>query len=122
MARPVQTIGFATAATFLVATGCAGPPPGPPNLAFDGVYSGTSTFLTNISDICEPLPPIRDFRVSNGEVRYFAFRGYIRPNGTVTMQAGDGYVTGKFSGKHFEGQTYAPGGPCTYELSLDRNA
>ena len=108
--------------TVLLAAGCAGPPPGPPNLAFDGVYSGTSTFLTNISDICEPLPPIRDFRVSNGEVKYFAFRGYIRANGTVTMQAGDGYVTGKFTGTHFEGQTYSPGGPCTYALSLDRNA
>lgn len=104
----------------LLLAGCATRPPGPPNLAFDGTYAGTSTFLTNISDICTELPPITDFRVRNGEVSYFAFHGYIRPNGTVTMQAGDGYVTGKFTGRHFQGQTYSPGGPCTYELSLDR--
>jgi hypothetical protein len=100
--------------------GCAHAPPGPRNTAFDGSYSGTSSFITNLADTCEPLPPIKDFNVVGGEVRYFAFRGYIRPDGTVTMQAGDGFVTGQFSGRHFQGRTYSPGGPCTYELSLDR--
>ena len=102
--------------------GCAGMHQGPVVTTFDGTYAGTSRFLTNIGDTCTALPPITDFRVRNGEVLYFAFRGAVRPDGSVTMQAGDGYVLGQFTGTHFQGRTVSPGGPCTYELSLDRVA
>jgi hypothetical protein len=112
--------GRAAIAGAVLVAGCATVPAGPPVTAFDGTYAGTSRFLSNISQTCQTLPPITDFRVRDGEVTYFAFRGRIRPDGSVRMQAGDGYVEGRFAGGHFEGRTISPGGPCTYELSLNR--
>jgi hypothetical protein len=79
----------------------------------------SGTFVGVGRTLCENPLRINNFIVSGDTVTFGRFRGTIRPDGTLEMQAGGSFVYGKFNGSHFDGRFWAPPPTCTYQLSLN---
>ncbi len=85
----------------------------------NGAYAGIGRVLADPGGLCGDPIRITNFRVSGNRVSFGSFNGVIQPNGDLTMQAGPRYITGRFTGTHFEGRFWQPGPSCTYTLSLE---
>jgi hypothetical protein len=57
--------------------------------------------------------------VTGDRVRFQGFRGTIRPDGFLQMQAGSSFITGNFDGGRFVGSSWRPHPACTYDLVLN---
>jgi hypothetical protein len=84
-----------------------------------GRYAGTAVLIKNPGGHCRRTLPIRNWVVSGDRVSYRGFRGHVRPDGSVVMQAGPGYIKGRFAEARFEGRFWQPGRACTYALTLE---
>jgi hypothetical protein len=84
-----------------------------------GRYDGTSEVIYGgMNRDCGPLD-LTDFRVEGSTLHFGPFIGRIKPDGSVAMEAGPRYISGQFSGSHFQGRYWAPPPACTFSLSFD---
>jgi hypothetical protein len=91
----------------------------PPAADLSGTYRGDAvlTFSTGNPRPCRDHR-ITAFRVDGREARLFGFRGTIAPDGTVTMQSGDRWLSGRFIGRTFQGQLWQRFPNCIWAVSL----
>lgn len=86
-----------------------------------GVYSGVGTSLPKAG--CPQTKRVRDFRVSDGRVRWNRLRGTIASDGGLEMSSSGTWVYGQFVGPVFRG-TITQWSPhnfgCTYNVELRR--
>lgn len=115
---PGQTQGVASAP----------PPPGmernaalTPALPPSGMYAGLARLDNHNGQCGDPLR-VSQFFVRGNRVDFGAYKGTIRPDGSLKMQYGPSHVYGQFYGAHFEGRFWRPGPGCTYHLFLDRKS
>jgi hypothetical protein len=123
------------------------PPPAPgsptperePPAPRDGAYAGVATPQNNPGGMCRTLTQkhdslpsgntfamnqssgaiaVRHFVVRGDRVTFGGFRGAIRPEGSLTMRAGEARVVGAFSGETFHGRLWRPQPSCTFALTL----
>jgi len=95
------------------------PAPLPPAADLSGTYRGRAvlTFSTGNPRPCRDHN-ITAFSVDGREARLFSFRGTIAPDGSVTMQSGDRWLSGRFIGRTFEGQLWQRFPNCIWAVSL----
>lgn len=111
----------------VISGGTANAPPMPPAGArvsiaeLSGVYSGGGTNLPKAG--CPQTKRVRDFRVSDGRVRWNGLRGTIASDGGLEMSSSGTWVYGQFVGSVFRG-TITQWSPhnfgCTYNVELRR--
>lgn len=92
----------------------------PPAADLSGAYSGMAVNIFNpgqVSD-CTDLAIHRSLTVSGRRVRFFAFTGTVAPDGQVVMQAGDKWISGRFSGRSFVGVLLRRFPACAWSLRL----
>lgn len=92
----------------------------PPAADLSGAYSGMAVNIFNpgqASD-CTNLAINGSLTVSGRHVRFFAFTGTIAPDGQVVMQAGDKWISGRFTGRSFEGVLLRRFPACAWSLRL----
>lgn len=98
-----------------------GPPAAdaPPAADLSGTYRGRAvlTFSTGNPRPCRDHN-ITAFRVDGRQARLFSFRGTIAADGSVTMQSGDRWLSGRFVGRAFEGQLWQRFPNCIWAVSL----
>ncbi len=86
-----------------------------------GIYSGVGTNLPKAG--CPQAKRVRDFRVSDGRVRWNGLRGTIASDGGLEMSSSGTWVYGQFVGTVFRG-TVTQWSPhnfgCTYNVELHR--
>ena len=56
--------------------------------------------------------------VNGNQVTFGSFRGTIRPDGSLRMEAGPSYVYGRFIGSRFSGRFWRPQPSCTFSITL----
>ena len=85
-----------------------------------GPYAGEGrlTFNPGLRAACRETIPITGFVVSGNHVAFAGSRGPIDPDGSVTIQAGRRWLSGRFTGANFEGRLWQPPPACTYAVSL----
>ncbi len=101
------------------ALGAAQPIP-PPAADLSGAYSGMAVNIYNpgqVSD-CTNLAINGSLTVSGRHVRFFAFTGTVAADGQVVMQAGDKWISGRFTGRSFEGVLLRRFPACAWSLRL----
>jgi hypothetical protein len=115
--------GAAVAAPPQTAAGASGTYPvtnTPGGLPQSGQYAGTGTVISNPGGLCANTIRITRWFVSGPNVNFGAFRGTIRPDGSLAMQAGITYISGRFLDSRFDGRVWrglAQG--CQYAISLE---
>jgi hypothetical protein len=99
-------------------TAVAAPTPG--GLPRSGQYAGTGTVMNNPGALCANTIKITQWFVSGPNVSFGAFKGTIQPDGSLSMQAGITYISGRFVGSRFDGRVWrglAEG--CQYMISVE---
>jgi hypothetical protein len=91
-----------------------------PAADLSGVYSGTavSTYNPRPASDCTDIAINRSFTVTGRQASFFAFNGTITPSGTLTMQAGDKWISGRFIGRTFQGELLRKYPACSWNLTL----
>ena len=91
--------------------------------AWQGTYAGQAVIGDpNIpAQVCSPQIPMRGFTVSGNQVQFGEFSGTIANNGSVEMVFRQMWIRGGFVPDAFIGELLtAPGGACTYRITLSR--
>jgi len=90
---------------------------------FDGTYTGSMYRTSDPGGMsCAEQVPIYGFTVSNGVVNFGQFRGNpIAPDGSVQLQEGQLWLSGRFDGRQFVGNLTPWGVACTYRMMLNRS-
>ncbi len=101
----------------LLAGSCA--PRGPTTTAFDGVYQG-QVFVTDPGLPCQAPSSVNPMRVSGGHVEFGNVRGWVQPDGQLSMVFGQVRVVGQFQGTHFSGVVYNPQPSCNFGLNMNK--
>jgi len=85
----------------------------------NGQYAGTGTAAHDPLGECKSPIQIQNWFVSGNNVRFGAFQGTIGPDGSLAMQARQTYISGQFTGSHFQGRVWQGiGAGCHYLISL----
>ena len=103
--------------TALVLSACAYN--GPTTTAYDGVYQGQAT-VSDPGLPCEQMGTLNPMRVSGGHVEFGNLRGWVQPNGQMSLVFGQVYVNGQFQGTHFVGKIINPQPACNFNLYMDK--
>ena len=90
-----------------------------PFTPISGRYQGMGRVTNNPGGRCRTTVDLTNWTVSGDRVRFGAFRGTIRSDGSLMMQAGGRYIKGNLAGPKFTGVFWQPGPRCTYSISLD---
>jgi hypothetical protein len=99
------------------------PPPGSTQAAAaprNGPYAGTGRLVFDPGQrgACRATMPITGFSVANGSATFGRSRAAIDPDGSLQLQAGQRWLTGRFVGANFEGRLWQPPPACTYSVTL----
>ena len=104
----------------------AGPLPAPgsvPAVPQNGQYAGTGTATNDPLGECKSPIQIQNWFVSGSNVSFGAYQGTIQPDGSLAMQTGSTYISGRFVGSNFEGRVWrGVGAGCQYLISLYPNS
>jgi hypothetical protein len=76
--------------------------------------------MNNPGALCANTIKITQWFVSGPNVSFGAFKGTIQPDGSLSMQAGITYISGRFVGSRFDGRVWrglAEG--CQYMISVE---
>src|SRR3954447_6000602 len=84
-----------------------------------GPYRRTGVALNDPGGVCQAQINVYNWTVSGNQVSFGSFNGVIAPEGSLTMQAGPSYISGRFIGSHFTGRFSRPQPSCMYSLTLD---
>lgn len=77
------------------------------------------TIMQDPGGRCTSRVPLTGWQVNGNQVTFGAFNGTIGSDGSLTMQSGPSYISGRFTGSHFQGRFYRPGPFCNYAMSLE---
>jgi len=100
------------------------PPPLPAPVAYlgppqSGQYFGSGRVTNDLLGECQSTIRISNWTVNGSSVRFGAFEGTIRPDGSLSMQARQTYIDGHFNGSVFQGRVWRGlGGGCQYLITV----